>query len=166
LLEATRRGYFRITGRGRQVLAEKPIEITAKSLERFPEFMEFKSRRRKPERESPGSQEPPVDDSRTPGEALEDAYQQVRRDLAQELLNIVRSCPPEFFENLVVELLLAMGYGGSRRDAGETVGRSGDGGIDGIIKEDRLGLDVIYVQAKRWQEGQTLIVRAIPNHHS
>src|SRR5690606_25813637 len=82
---------------------------------------------------------------------LELAHEKIRVELSQELLDKVLSCSPEFFEYLVVELLLKMGYGGSRRDAGERIGQSGDGGIDGIIKEDRLGLDVIYIQAKRWQ---------------
>ncbi len=87
----------------------------------------------------------------TPEEALELAYQSIRASLAQDILTRILSCTPAFFERLVVELLVKMGYGGSRRDAGERIGQSGDGGIDGIIKEDRLGLDVIYLQAKRWQ---------------
>ena len=87
----------------------------------------------------------------TPEEHLEYGYQKIREGLAQDLLNRVKEASPSFFERLVVELLVAMGYGGSLRDAGRTVGRSGDGGIDGVIKEDRLGLDVIYIQAKRWE---------------
>jgi restriction system protein len=81
---------------------------------------------------------------------LELSYQELRRDLAQELLERIKECSPRFFENLVVDLIVAMGYGGSRKDAGEAVGRSGDEGIDGIIKEDKLGLDVVYIQAKKW----------------
>ena len=84
-------------------------------------------------------------------DAHESSYQSLRRDLAQELLDRVKSSSPRFFENLVVDLLVAMGYGGSRADAGQAVGWSSDGGIDGIIKEDKLGLDVIYIQAKRWE---------------
>ena len=87
----------------------------------------------------------------TPEEAIESAYQGLRDQLAQELLDVVLKCSPTFFEQLVVDLLVKMGYGGSRRDAGERIGRSGDGGIDGIIKEDRLGLDTLFIQAKRWQ---------------
>jgi restriction system protein len=86
----------------------------------------------------------------TPQEALEESFKLLRASLAQDLLERIKAASPSFFENLVVELLVSMGYGGSREDAGEAVGRSGDGGIDGIIKEDRLGLDFIYVQAKRW----------------
>ena len=91
-------------------------------------------------------------EDKTPEEVLEDAYQEVRDSLAEELLDNVMSCPPAFFERLVVELLVQMGYGGSRRDAARAVGQTGDGGIDGIIDEDRLGLDAIYIQAKRWNE--------------
>jgi restriction system protein len=87
----------------------------------------------------------------SPDERLEASYQQLREALAQDLLERIKQASPTFFERLVIDLLVAMGYGGSRRDAGEAVGRSGDGGIDGIIKEDRLGLDFVYVQAKRWE---------------
>ncbi len=86
----------------------------------------------------------------TPEEALDAAYQRLRIDLEAELLDQVKEASPSFFERLVVQLLVRMGYAGTLRDAGEAVGKSGDGGIDGIIKEDRLGLDVIYIQAKRW----------------
>jgi restriction system protein len=87
----------------------------------------------------------------TPQEHIEFGYQQIRVDLAADLLARMKTCPPHFFERLVIDLLLAMGYGGSLQDAGKAVGKSGDGGIDGIIKEDRLGLDAIYIQAKRWE---------------
>jgi len=90
-------------------------------------------------------------DSSTPQELLEHSYQALRQNLAQELLQKVRECSPRFLEKLVVELIVKMGYGGSRKDAGEAIGKSGDEGIDGIIKEDRLGLDTIYIQAKRWE---------------
>ena len=89
-------------------------------------------------------------EDRTPKEVLENAYQTIRQDLAQELLEKVKSSPPDFFEKLVIDLLINMGYGGSRRDAGKAIGKVNDGGIDGIINEDRLGLDIVYVQAKRW----------------
>lgn len=92
---------------------------------------------------------PKVSDQ-TPEEVLEYAYQKIKNDLANELIDIIKSCSPAFFEKLVIDLLIAMGYGGSRKDAGEAMGKSGDGGIDGIIKEDKLGLDIIYLQAKRW----------------
>jgi restriction system protein len=95
----------------------------------------------------------PQTDESTPEEVLEDAYEKIRANLEAELLEQVKSCSPSFFEHLVVELLVKMGYGGTLRDAGQAIGRSGDGGIDGIIKEDRLGLDVVYIQAKRWDAG-------------
>ncbi|MGH8428553.1 MAG: restriction endonuclease [Gammaproteobacteria bacterium] len=150
LLESTRRGYFRVTERGLQVLAERPSRVDVKFLERFTEFREFRALRhtRIGNRDSIVAAE---ESEITPGEALESAYARLREDLAAELLQEVRTVPPSLFEKIVVELLLKMGYGGSRRDAGRAIGRSGDEGIDGIIKEDRLGLDTIYIQAKRWQ---------------
>jgi restriction system protein len=87
----------------------------------------------------------------TPEETLEASYVNLRQTLAEELIDRVKKCPPKFFEKLVVDLLVSMGYGGSRKDAGQAVGQSGDDGIDGIIKEDKLGLDVVYLQAKRWE---------------
>jgi restriction system protein len=151
LLEKPHRGVFSITARGREVLAQRPERIDNAFLEQFSDFVEFRTQSRKP-RDSGGVPESadtqPV---ATPEEALEGAYQAIRQSLAQELLARVQACLPQFFERLVVELLVKMGYGGSRRDAGERIGQSGDGGIDGIIKEDRLGLDAIYIQAKRWQ---------------
>jgi restriction system protein len=148
LLDATRRGYFRISQRGREILNKKPAEINVKFLEQYPEFIEFRARRRDTEQRVPDS----VSDSRqTPAEVLESAYQKLREDLSTELLKIIRDCSPTFFERLVIDVLVKMGYGGTRQDAGRAIGRSGDEGVDGIINEDRLGLDVIYVQAKRWQ---------------
>jgi restriction system protein len=149
LLESPRRGALRITARGGQVIGENPPRIDVKYLERFPEFIEFRDA-------SKNNQETTIEAAvtaleQTPEEALELAHQSLRRSLAQDILSRILSCSPTFFERLVVELLVKMGYGGSRRDAGERIGQSGDGGIDGIIKEDRLGLDTIYIQAKRWQ---------------
>ncbi len=148
LLESPRRGTLRITARGRQVLAEKPGRVDVHLLERFPEFLEFRSTRREAEKDVAQASEA---SEVTPEEALERAYQALRGELADELLGRISAMTPEAFERFVVELLVAMGYGGSRKDAGERIGQSGDGGIDGIIKEDRLGLDIIYIQAKRWQ---------------
>lgn len=148
LLESTRRGYFRITQRGREVLAKNPGGINLKFLEQFPEFMEFRTRSSEP-KEATGAAD--TESLQTPGELLETAYQKLREDLSAELLKFVRECSPSFFERLVIDLLVKMGYGGSRKEAGQAIGRSGDEGIDGIINEDRLGLDVIYIQAKRWQ---------------
>ena len=148
LLAPTRRGYLRITPRGREALEVSPERIDVKFLERYPEFVEFRAlRRARAEDPVPGEVAP----GQTPLEALEAAYAGLRDEVESEILRQVKLAPPEFFERLVVELLVRMGYGGSRQDAGRAVGGTGDGGIDGIIKEDRLGLDAIYIQAKRWE---------------
>lgn len=149
LLESPKRGFIKITNRGLAVLSDTPDIVNIKYLYRFPEFVEF--RNAKSSGEDVGEIKTQEIMESTPEEVLELAHEKIRSELAQELLEKVLSSTPEFFEYLVVELLLKMGYGGSRRDAGERIGQSGDGGIDGIIKEDRLGLDVIYIQAKRWQ---------------
>ena len=150
LLESPRRGALRITARGKQILGDNPARIDVKFLERFPEFIEFRDASRN-NRETTTTESVAIATEQTPEEALELAHQSLRLSLAQDILSRILSCSPTFFERLVVELLVKMGYGGSRRDAGERIGQSGDGGIDGIIKEDRLGLDTIYIQAKRWQ---------------
>lgn len=148
LIASARRGYFCITERGQSVLASKPQRIDVKYLEQFPEFVAFQELRHERPDEAPA---PVITSSdATPEESLDAAYGRLRLDLEAELLERVKSASPSFFERLVVELLVRMGYGGTLRDAGQAVGKSGDGGIDGIIKEDRLGLDVIYIQAKRW----------------
>ena len=149
LLEDTRRSHFRITDKGSEILAKPPTEINVKFLQQFPEFNEF--RKKKDDGEEKQEQIIQEETSQTPQELLEYGYHKIKRDLAQELLESVRKASPRFFEQLVVELLLKMGYGGSLKDAGKAIGQSGDGGIDGIIKEDKLGLDVIYIQAKRWE---------------
>lgn len=148
LLESPRRGYFRITQRGREVLGRKPVELNVKFLDQFPEFIEFRAKRNEPRVQTQSGDSEAL---QTPGELLESAYQKLREDLASELLKTIRECSPAFFERLVVDVLVTMGYGGSRKEAGKAIGQSGDEGIDGIINEDRLGLDVIYIQAKRWQ---------------
>ena len=148
LLDSSKRGYFRITERGQKLLAENPPGISTESLKRFPEFRDFQNRKRDKsldEAKSAGEQ------PETPDDALANAYRQLRSDLEVRLLQQVKELSPAFFERLVIDLLVKMGYGGSREDAGRAVGRSGDGGIDGIINEDRLGLDVLYIQAKRWE---------------
>jgi restriction system protein len=148
LITSNRRGYFRITERGQSALDSKPGRIDVKFLEQFPEFVAFRELRHERPDEAPVAVTASAD--ATPEEALDAAYGRLRLDLEAELLDQVKSASPSFFERLVVELLVRMGYGGTLRDAGHAVGKSGDGGIDGIIKEDRLGLDVIYIQAKRW----------------
>ncbi len=148
LLESPRRGHFRITSRGLKVLSENPTEINVSFLEQFPEFVEFRNLHHE---SSTSSEKLTVVEKETPEELLEGAYQKVRADLVAEILHTIKNCSPTFFERLVVDVLVKMGYGGTRQDAGRAVGRSGDDGIDGIIKEDRLGLDIIYIQAKRWE---------------
>lgn len=150
LLQSPRRGFLQITERGQEVLRENPSKIDVRYLERFSEFIEFRNSARA-DRDVAAIELYPTATAQTPEELIESAYQDLRRTLAEDLLKRVLSCSPSFFEQLVVELLVKMGYGGSRRDAGERLGRSRDGGIDGVIKEDRLGLDTIYIQAKRWQ---------------
>lgn len=153
LLEPTRRGYYQITDRGRDLLAKKPKLINVKLLEKYSEFLEFKSLKgsRSKEEAKTTEKKSKLDAlSVTPSEALEAAYEALRDKLADELLAKLKKTSPTFFERVVVELLVKMGYGGSRSDAGRAIGKSGDGGIDGIIKEDKLGLDVVYIQAKRW----------------
>lgn len=150
LIEGPRRGYLKITPRGLSVLEEQPETIDIAFLLRYPEFVSFREKSSK----SSGSRVRTVAedaDERTPIEAIEVAYQTVHNNLATELLQRIKACSPGFFEALVVEVLVKMGYGGTRKDAGEVLGKSGDEGIDGVINEDRLGLDVIYIQAKRWE---------------
>ncbi|MHB8410529.1 MAG: restriction endonuclease [Candidatus Acidiferrales bacterium] len=146
LLESTGRGRFRITQRGLEVLENNADDVNTDFLKKFPEFQEFRSLTRE---EAPEEQQ--ISAAQTPEETLEFSYQKLKQDLIGEVLSRLKKCSLKFFEQLVVDLLLAMGYGGSRKDAGRAVGQSGDGGVDGIIKEDKLGLDVVYVQAKRWE---------------
>lgn len=150
LLESTRRGYFLITERGREVIKRNPKVINDRFLTQFPEFLEFQTRKSKKSTSNKNDKKFDIVESDTPAEIIESAYQSLRNSIASDLLDTVRSCSPMFFERLVIDLLLKMGYGGSRLDAGKAIGRSGDNGIDGIIKEDKLGLDTIYIQAKRW----------------
>ena len=156
VVETVKRGVYQLTDRGKQVLADQPGGIDAEYLGRFAEFREFQARTREATAEAPtpGDAAPtsptpfPV---QSPEEALETAYSRLRATLQAELLDAVKAGTPSFFEDLVVDLLVRMGYGGSRPEAARAVGKTGDGGIDGVIDEDRLGLDVIYVQAKRWE---------------
>ena len=148
LIETTRRGHFQITTRGKEVLSKKPNRIDVHFLEQFEEFQQFRALRHAPSTDTvPETEELTT----TPEESLETAYKRLRDSLAVDLLQQLKSSSPGLFEKIVVELLVKMGYGGTRQDAGRAIGKSGDEGIDGIIKEDRLGLDAIYIQAKRWQ---------------
>ncbi|MCP5523909.1 MAG: restriction endonuclease [Verrucomicrobiales bacterium] len=149
LLESPRRAVSVITERGRTVLRDHPDRVDLRVLGAFKDYKEFRNRRKAPEEQAEPEEDAP--DTQTPEELLENAYQKVRRQIEAELLSLVRDNPPGFLERVVVDLVVRMGYGGSRKDAGEALGRSGDEGIDGIIKEDPLGLDIIYLQAKRWE---------------
>jgi restriction system protein len=148
LIDTPKRGMLVITNRGLQVIKKKPKKIDNSLLKQFPEFLEFQNIKK--EVLSTGL-EPVQEEKQTPEEIIDSAYQNIRQSLAQELIDTVRRLSPAFFERLVVELLVKMGYGGSIKDAGKAIGKTGDEGIDGTIKEDKLGLDIIYIQAKRWQ---------------
>jgi len=150
LLKATGRARFKITEKGLQVLEENPTQIDSKYLEQFPEFAGFMETSR-PTREESRPEVPEEFEQKTPEELMKIGHEKLHKDLTLELLEIVKKCSPSFFEELVIDLLVRMGYGGSREDAGKAIGKSGDGGIDGIIKEDKLGLDIVYVQAKKWE---------------
>jgi restriction system protein len=147
LLVDTRRAHFKITPRGQTALAQNPERIDMRYLEQFSEYLDFKNRVRVRTGDASSAS---TDSGQTPTEAIEANYLRLKEQLAQDLLTRIKSQSPTFFERLVVELLVRMGYGGSIKDAGQAIGKSGDEGIDGIIKEDKLGLDVIYIQAKRW----------------
>ena len=151
-IEVPLKGVYRITKTGIAVLKERPQKIDVKYLSKFPDFLKFKF----PGVEKRVTTETPETEKRNteslnPMELLEEAYIKIKGELAQDILRELKKASPLFFENVVVELLLKMGYGGSKKDAGQAIGQIGDEGIDGIIKEDRLGLDAIYLQAKRWE---------------
>lgn len=150
LLESPRRSIFKITTRGQQALAQNPTAINVNFLRQYPEYVEFIRPNNNSNNDQTVITQQIEQSQATPEEILESAYQNIRRNLAQELLIRIKASPPRFFERLVVELLVKMGYGGSLKDAGRTTQLTNDEGIDGVIKEDKLGLDVIYIQAKRW----------------
>ncbi len=156
LLEATQRGRFKITDRGREALRAKLRRIDNAFLQQYSEFVDFRRR-------TPGSAEAPLAgnvkvelEAATPDELLRSTMKQIEEALKKDLLNRVITSPPTFFEKLIVTLLLSMGYGGSREESGQVVGRSGDGGIDGVIDQDRLGLDRVYIQAKKYAPGNAV----------
>ena len=153
LIDSPKQGTVFITQRGRDVLKTNPPSIDVKFLKTFPEFIAFQTAKKDDETIEPTEVD---ENSETPEEALETAYQKIRKSIAQDLIAKVLAMSPAFFEKLVVELLVRMGYGGSIKDAGKAIGKSGDEGIDGTIKEDKLGLDIIYIQAKRWQQGNVV----------
>lgn len=150
LVERTGRKRIRITDRGQRAIQESPLRIDMTYLSQFPEYQAFR------QRTDPSPDPSPIDDIAgqsdvTPDEQLASSYRILRQTLSQDLLDRIKQSSPRFFETLVVDLLVSMGYGGTRQDAGQAVGGSGDDGIDGIIKEDKLGLDFVYIQAKRWE---------------
>ncbi len=150
LVELPKRGYHRITQAGLELLATKPEKVDNNRLRDYPSFQEFLARKRK---KSPKPESDDQDDEspETPEDALHNAYNQLQVEIEGEILAQLKGNSPYFFERAVIDLLLKMGYGGNRQDAAKAVGKSGDEGIDGIINEDKLGLDVIYIQAKRWE---------------
>ncbi|MFO7461994.1 MAG: restriction endonuclease [Desulfatiglandales bacterium] len=148
LLERPRRGRYRITERGSSVLKEKPGKIDIKYLQQFPEFIKFREIKKQEKGKPDGNDE--EEKVTSPEETLESAYQELKHNLATDIVQTLKDCSSQFFERLVIDVLLEIGYGGSKKEAGEAIGRAGDEGIDGIIKEDKLGLDIIYIQAKRW----------------
>jgi len=153
LVESPRRSFFKITSRGLEVIQQNLKTIDVRFLRQYPEFIEFRLDNRRASCKVVDLQAVDIstNDQKTPRDYLEDAYLEIKQDLAQDIILRIKACSPRFFERLIVQLLVQMGYGGSIKDAGQAVGRSGDGGVDGITKEDKLGLDVIYIQTKRWE---------------
>lgn len=152
LLENTKRGHYKITSNGLALLQSNPAIVNLRLLKTIPEYIEHTKSYKK---ENTYSNDEPdldsADENLTPEESLEYSFQKINKSLAEDLLSKIKKMSASFFEKLVIELLVKMGYGGSIKDAGKAIGKSGDEGIDGIIKEDKLGLDIIYVQAKRWE---------------
>lgn len=153
LIDTPKRGYLKITDNGLKVLSQKPTEINIAYLKQFPEFIEWQNIRKESVPNSRDTETIQLESisSQPPEELLDYSYNQLKEELALELIGRIKDCSPGFFERLVVDLLIKMGYGGSRKEAGKVIGKSGDGGIDGIINEDKLGLDSIYIQAKKWE---------------
>lgn len=159
LIERPRHAVYRITERGREVLRQNPTSINVEFLKQYPEFRKFfrpTSKHKRRDRNSLNVRRRPMANTngrdQTPEEALEQSYQSLREARVTEILERLLEVSPARFEQIVVDVLLAMGYGGSRPEAGRAIGRTGDGGVDGLVDEDRLGLDRIYVQAKRWRD--------------
>jgi len=162
LVKFTARSHFIITDAGREVLSKNPIKIDNNFLVQFPSFIEFKKRRGEWNENSKVPEPLEVSDQEaTPDENLRTAHKNINDTLAADLLSRVREGTPYFFETLIVELLISMGYGGSSDDAGRAIGKSGDDGVDGVIDQDPLGVDQIYVQAKRYAEGNNIGSAAI-----
>jgi restriction system protein len=162
LVEITRRGHFTITERGRKLIESHPTHIDNKLLTQFEEFRQFRERSNEPHDSTEQiAIQTMVDHKQTPDETMRLAHKQIDTALAQDLLDRIREAPPDFFERLIVNMLLSMGYGGSTENAGRTLGRSGDDGVDGVIDQDALGLDRVYIQAKRYAAGNCIGAGAI-----
>ncbi|MGI8526415.1 MAG: restriction endonuclease [Pseudolabrys sp.] len=159
LIESTRHGYFKVTSRGESLLKEGPSRIDNSVLAKFPEFVEWK-------KISAGGaptqfvQNADLEEG-SPDDQIAAGYRKTQEALAADVIDRVRKAPAVFFERLIVDLLVAMGYGGGRAEAGKALGRSGDGGVDGVINEDALGLDVVYIQAKRYAANNTVPISTI-----
>jgi restriction system protein len=154
LVRNIKRGWYELTQRGRDILADDTVELNSKYLEQFDEFQEFRSRTAESESTGPLTVEKP--DVNTPDESLQAAHKKLEDALAASLLDFARTTSPMFFEGLIVDLFIAMGYGGTSQDAGRALGQSGDGGVDGVIDQDPLGVDQIYLQAKRYGAGNSV----------
>lgn len=150
LVEAPRRGEVKITQLGLELLQENPVEIRSRDLLRYSSFNDFINTTNRSENNTENREN--LINERTPFEEIAISFEELKNSLADEILEKIKSCSFEFFEKSVIELLIKMGYGGSREEAGRATRRTGDEGIDGIINEDRLGLDRIYIQAKRWRD--------------
>ncbi len=151
LLENTKRGVYRITERGKKLIDEKPAKIDIKLLKKYPEFVEFVSGKSEDDKTEKPNLLNHVD-TLTPEDIIDASFKSINSALADEILSALSNCSPSFFEKIVVDVLLGMGYGGYEKEAGVILGKSGDEGVDGVINEDKLGLDVIYIQAKRWAD--------------
>ncbi len=155
LVESTRRGYVRGTERARELLAEGVPEIDVETLSRYPEFIAWK------DRYPAGGPAAECDAPERPEQRISTSFDELQAQLSRDLILRVHALSPAFFERLIVELLCRMGYGGGKLEMGKALGRSGDGGVDGVIKEDELGLDVVYVQAKRFAQERCVPIREV-----
>lgn len=155
LIASVARGTYEITDQGRKALRKDADKIDLHYLEQFDSFTKFIGNKAKA-KQGNDAEDTPAEDTITPLEAIGKAYNTIREELSKSLLKTIMECSPDFFETLVIDLLLAMGYGYDSKESGMVVGRTGDGGIDGIINEDKLGFSQVYVQAKRWNPDQTI----------
>jgi len=149
LIFSERRGFLQITNSGKEFLKRHPNGIKISNLKEIDQFIKFHHSNKKTDNKSEDNAST-ENDEKSPEEIIDAEYEIINTNLISELLDTIKNCSPLFFENMVVDLLIKMGYGGSKKEAGMAIGKSGDGGIDGIINEDKLGLDSIYIQAKRW----------------